>query len=252
MTLNPLSMRLRSLTLAVAALALAGCGEQDEPGTGPRPGATGRIRFVNALSNATAASRPLNVTVDGVVLAANLGYAASAPSGAAAPYFPALAGEHQLLVQRTADTTAHLLERTFPVTAGQDLTLVALEAQDGTVSLITRGDDANAAPTSGVKIRVTHAARSAGGTLDVYVTPSTVTNIANIPPQVQGMSFTSSTDYLAADAGSYTIRFTLGGTKTVLATATTGALANGAVRSVFVLDAAAGGTPLTTLVLIDR
>jgi hypothetical protein len=246
-------VRSRLVPLAAAALALAACGEQDEPGDPLSPtGPTGRIRFVNAVSNATAAQRPVNVRVGDLPLIANLAYGAATPGTAAVPYYAALAQQHTFLVRRTADTTVTVVQGNVTVPAGEDLTVIAVRDLLGAPQLIATNDAGNDAPTTGVKIRVRHVAPSAGGTVDVYVTANTVTNITNIAPTVQGVSFTSASDYLTLAAGNYTVRLTLGGTKTVLLTANLGALANGAVRSVLALDAAAGGTPLTSLVLVDR
>jgi hypothetical protein len=246
----------RLLGLAAVVLALAACGEQDEPGDPLSPtGPTGRIRFVNAVTNAIAAQRPVNVRVGELPLIANLGYGAAVPGTATVPYYAALAQQHAVDVRRTADTTATVFSGNFTVPEGEDITLVLVRNAAGATAapeLQSISDADNTAPSAGVRLRFLHMAPSAGGTLDVYVTPNTTVDLTNLTPRFAGVSPRTATAYLDQAAGNYTVRFTLGGTKTVLLTVNLGALPNGAVRSVFALDAAAGGTPLTSLVLIDR
>lgn len=245
----------RTLLAAASLVLLAACGEQDEPGDPLSPtGPTGRLRFVNAITNATTAQRPVNVRVGDLQLIANLGYGAAVGGTATVPYFPALAQEHSLLVQRTADTTVHVLERTFTVNVNEDQTLIAVRngpAADAAPTLVLLSDTDNAANASSIRARIVHVAPSQGN-VDVYFTPATVTNITTIAPAAPNVAPRTSTAYLTADPGSYTIRVTPAGSKTVLLTINTGALAAGAVRTYLALDAAAGGTPLTSLALVDR
>jgi len=238
-------MRFRVIVLASAVAALAACGTDEIGPTGFEPTEpTGRIRFVHAISDPPRASA-VNVTVDGVPLGVNMAYGALAP---ATLYYPAYAGNRQFAVRRTADTTVHLLDAAVAVAANTDHTVIAVGGATATALVLT---DNNAAPAAGsVKVRAVNAA-TAAGSVDVYITAPGA-SIATIAPTFANLAPRAASGYLERAAGAIQVRFTTAGTKTVVRDVSLGTVASGAIRTVVLLEAAAGGTPLTSAVLTDR
>lgn len=237
-------MRVRTFALVSAAIALTACGTDEVGPTGFEPNQpTGRIRFVHAISGTT----PVNVTVDGVPLGVNLAYAATAPAPPTL-YYPAYVGNRQFEVRRTADVSVLLLDADVPVAANADHTVIGIGPGNPAALVLT---DNNTAPAAGnVKIRAVNAA-TVTGNVDVYVTAPGA-DIAAIAPTFAGVAPRAASGYLERAAGAIQVRFTTAGTKTVVRDVSLGTLAAGAIRSVVLLEAAAGGTPLTSAVLTDR
>jgi hypothetical protein len=238
-------MRARFFALLSVAVALAACGTDEVGPTGFEPNQpTGRIRFVNAISGTT----PVNVTVDAVPLGVSIAYAAAAPAPPTL-YYPAYAGNRQFAVRRTADTSAHLIDAAVPVVANADHTVIGVGTATTATALVLT--DNNTAPAAGnVKIRAVNAATAAGN-VDVYVTAPGA-DITAIAPTFAGVAPRAASAYLERSAGAIQVRFTTAGTKTVVRDVALGTLAAGAIRTVVLLEAAAGGTPLTSAVLTDR
>jgi len=105
-------------------------------------------------------------------------------------------------------------------------------------------------PAAGqVKLRVIHAAPAAAG-VDVYATaPGADINTAT--PVLTNVAFRAVSDYLVVPAGTYQIRVTPTGTKTVAIDAEL-ALGAGQIRTVVATDAPGGGAPLAPVVLNDK
>ena len=244
--IRALAVRSGFFALLSAAVALAACGTDEVGPTGYEQNQpTGRIRFLHAITGTTA----VNVTVDGVPLGASIAYAGTAPAPAAALYYPAVAGNRQFAVRRTADTTARLLDAAVPIAANTDHTVIAVGSAAAATALTLA--DNNAAPAAGnVKIRAVNGATAAGN-VDVYVTAAGA-DITAIPPTFAGVAPRAASGYLERAAGAIQVRFTTAGTKTVVRDVALGTVAAGAIRTVVLLEAAAGGTPLTSAVLTDR
>jgi hypothetical protein len=234
-------MRLRALCIAAAAVALAAC-ETDE-GNGPLAptGAFGRVRFVNAVPDAAVGA--LNASLEGIPFAAGLA------AGAATPYQPVYTGERALVVRRTADTAAVLLNAPFTVVDGGAYTVVAA-GRAANVAPVVLTDSVTIAPTDSARVRVAHLSPS-GGPVDVYLT-TTSASIATVAPAVAGLPYQSAAPYLRVPNGRIRIRVTAAGTKTVAADDTTNVLAAGQIRTVLVLDRAGGGAPPRVVTLTDR
>jgi hypothetical protein len=240
-------MRFRFIALVSVAAALAACGTDEVGPTGFEPNEpTGRIRFVHAISDPPRASA-VNVTVDGVPLGVNLAYAAPAPAPPTL-YYPAYAGNRQFAVRRTADTTVHLLDQAVPIAANVDHTVIAVGST--MITALVLADD-NTPPAAGnVKLRAVNAATAAGN-VDVYITAPSA-DILTIPPTFAGVAPRTASDYMERSAGTVRVRFTTAGTKIVVRDIEIATLAAGAIRTVVLLEAAAGGPPLTSAVLTDR
>lgn len=240
-------MRFRLIALVSAAAALAACGTDDLGPAGFEPTQpAGRIRFLHAISDPPRASA-INVTVDGVPLGVNLAYAAPAPAPPTL-YYPAYAGNRQFAVRRTADTTVRLLDQAVPIAENVDHTVIAVGAATVTALVLT---DNNTAPAVGnIKVRAVNAATAAGN-VDVYITAQGA-SIAAIPPTIAALAPRTASAYVERTAGAFQVRFTTAGTKTVVRDISIAAVAAGGIRTVVLLEAAAGSTPLSSAVLTDR
>lgn len=244
-------MRFHLSALASVVLALGACSTDEIGPTGYDPNQpAGRIRFVHAISDPARASA-VNVTVDGVPLGVSIAYGGTAPAPATALYYPAYAGNRQFAVRRTADTSVHLLDAAVPVAANVDHTVLAVGSTTITALVLT---DNNTPPAgSNVKVRAVNATTAAAGaaSVDVYVTAAGA-DILTIPPTFAGLARGAASAYIERAAGTVQVRFTTAGTKTVVRDVSIASLAAGAIRTVVLLEAAAGGTPLTSAVLTDR
>lgn len=226
----------------LTAFAVAGC-DPDAASTGPTfAGATGRLRIVSATPDPARTDR-VNVVVDGVPVAVSVAY------GTGTAYIPMTAASHQVSVRRTADTTVSVLAQSVTVAANTDHTLLTTGTGTGIQGTLLTDD--NAAPATGqIRVRLVNASPSAPS-VDVYLTGATA-DILTATPTVSALAFRGASAYQATAAGSYRLRVTTAGTKTVILDQTLAAVAAGGVRTVVVLDRAAGGAPLTSAVLVDR
>jgi hypothetical protein len=242
-------MRARFGTVLVAtafATLAAACGERDVGPTGVSPTeAFGRVRFVNAVANATTADR-VNVTVDGVPMAVNLAYG-TAP---VPPYNAAYGGNRRFVVTRTAQPTVTVLDAQVAITADTSQTVYAALAGTAANTFVTL-DNLELPTGSQVKLRAVHLAPSMGN-VDVYVTAPNA-DISTATPQFANVGVRSATNYLTLARGTYQVRFTTAGTKTVLlsTTVTPPAGTTPFIRTVVALDPQTG-TALTSAVLSDR
>ena len=247
-------MSCRLLTLLIATAMSVACDKRVVGPTGVESTQPfGRLRFVNAVSDATIADQ-VNVIVEGTVFAANLAFAGVAPptpnAAPAAPvlYFPIYEGSRQLAVRRTSDTSVHVLDATIQIAANTDQTVFAVKQGGSVVSLLVT-DDNTAPPRDSVKLRVIHLAQSAGN-VDVYVTAPNA-SIATTAPTFANVAPGTVSTYLPRLAGASQIRFTAPGSKTAILTVTTPALVAGAIRTIVSLDPQTG-TALAGGTLTDR
>jgi hypothetical protein len=229
--------------VAFATLAAA-CGERTVGPSGVSPTeAFGRVRFVNAVANATTADR-VNVVVDGVSLGVNLAYAG------VTPYNAAYGGNRRFVVTRTADEAVTVLDAPVAITADTSQTVYAT-LQGTAASAFVTLDNLELPTGSQVKLRAVHLAPSMGN-VDVYVTAPNA-DITSATPQFANVAPRSATGYLTLARGTYQVRFTTAGTKTVQLSATVTPPAGTAplIRTVVALDPQTG-TALTSAVLTDR
>ena len=126
----------RPLTHAavLAAVLAAACGTKDAADPLEPSGATGRVRFVNVITDTTRGR--VNAILEGVPFGVNLTYGlstpATLPAPSTAPYAPVLTGARALVLRRTADTTVVVATLPFSVDAGQDRTVYAVGGRAGT------------------------------------------------------------------------------------------------------------------------
>jgi hypothetical protein len=225
---------------AFAALTAA-CGERDVGPTGVSPTeAFGRVRFVNAVTNAAT----VNVSVDGVPMGVNLAYGSSTTG--ATVYNPAYGGNRRFLVTRTADPTVTVLDAQVAITADTSQTVYAT-TQGATVNTFVTLDNLELPTGSQVKLRAVHLAPNMGN-VDVYVTAPSA-DITTATPQFANVAPRSATNYLTLGRATYQVRFTTAGTKTVLlsATVTPPAGTTPIVRTVVALDPVTGTAPISAV-----
>ena len=129
---------LKRMLAAVACVATAACGTKEAPGPLEPTGPTGRVRFVDMITDTTRGR--VNAILEGLPFGVNLTYGqstpATLPSPSTANYSAILAGNRTMLLKRTADTTALIATITFTVNADGDQTVYAIGGANG--SAITR------------------------------------------------------------------------------------------------------------------
>lgn len=225
--------------LVAVAVAAAGCGEDGEAPTAAP--AVGRLRFVHASPD-TARAKTVDVQVAGVPVSAAMAYKA------ATSYILVLEGQREVVFRKAADSTT-VFSLTLAVSASTDYTL--LSTGIGTdLSPLTVADTNTAPAGDSVKIRVVHAAPTAGN-VDVYITTPTASLTAETP-DASNVPFRAASGYFTLGVGTHRVRLTPAGTKTVSLDVSTPSLTKGQIRTVVALDKAGGGVPLTSATLADR
>ena len=224
--------------LLLLGLGAAAC-DDDDPAA---PAQKARVRFFHTAPGTGA----VNFRVDGAALATNVELAAAPAPGA---YYTVDAGSRAFSVRAGTGTT-DLATKTAALKADASHTVILSKEQAG-VALVVLADT-NTAPAAGkARLRLVHAAPSAAGAVDVYVTAPNA-DLAAATPSASNVAFEAASKYLELAAGTYQVRLTATGTKTVTLDAGNVTLAEGQVRTTAALDAAAGGAPLRAVVLQDR
>ena len=226
-----------SRTFAIAAtmaLALGACDDDDV--TSPNPVA--RLRAIHASPDAPA----VDIYVDGQRVAANVAYRSTTN------YLEVPAGSRNVQV-RAAGTTTIVIDANLTVGAGVDYTVVAAGRVANIAPLVLT--DTNTTPAAGnVRVRLVHGAPTAGN-VDIYVTAPNA-DLAGIAPTLAGVPFRGVSPYLSVPAGSYRVRITPAGSKTVAIDSGTLALTAGVIRTGIALDNAGGGAPFVAQVYADN
>jgi uncharacterized protein DUF4397 len=253
-------MTVKSIGFSAAlALVSVACGTKEAPGPIEPTGATGRVRFVNLITDPTRV--PVNAILESVPFGVNLAYSgttpASLPAPATATYSAILVGGRTLVLKRTADTSVTVGTINFTVADGADLTVYATGGTGGAAitSLVTT--DANPVPTaSQVEFRIVNMSPTAGP-LDVFVT-AVGADLSTATPTAANLAYQAASAYVVLAPGTYQVRAVPAGTAPVLratsvvVTVSPPALAGGTGRTVVIADRAAGGAPITGFVLTDR
>jgi hypothetical protein len=225
-------MQIRTpMLLALAGIVTAGCSDANDPNS------EAQVRALHAA--ATVAN--VDVLVGGTVQAPNISYRAESQ------YRAVGAGKQKVQVRQNGTTTA-LVESEPTLTDGAKYTIVVVKSEGNTSFLLLR-DDAEAPPSGKAKLRVVNVAPAAPK-VDVYVTAPGA-NLANATAAATNLDQNAATQYAALSAGTYQLRFTSPGTKTVLYDAGNVVLAAGQTRTLVIVDKNGGGTPLEKVVLAD-
>lgn len=202
---TPRTPRTLSLLLATSALLATTACDDDDPVT---PVQQGRVRVLHAIGNGPA----VDVRVDDQALT---GYT-NVAFKAASPYRAVAAGTRDFAIRQTGQATNLLTLADRAIAGGTDYTLVALGRSGGAGPLAPAlrliADQAN--PGAGqATIRLLHASPSAGA-VDVYVTAPDA-DLADEQPDASNVAFNANPTSVSLPAGTYRIRITPTGTKTV-------------------------------------
>lgn len=220
-----MKLRLVSVPL-VAILILAACGD-DEGQT--------RVRAVH-LSPGTPA---VDVLVNGDVIASGMGYAGSTG------YEAASSGASEIIV-RSSVAGETLLDLTPTLDEDTDYTLIAANTTAAIEGLFLV-DDNSEPETSKIKMRLVHAAPSAGN-VDIWITSPGESLRA---PTFSNVAFATVSAYLELPDTPLQVRAAPTGTTNIIIDSGSIDLTRGEIVTVIARDAAAGGAPYGTLVLKD-
>ncbi len=245
--------------LAALAVVAVGCGTKEAAGPLEPSGPTGRVRFVNLVTDP--ARNPVNAILESVPFGVSLGYTATTPatlpSPATANYSAILTGNRSLVLKKTADTSVTVATISFAVGTGEDRTVYATGGTGGGAVTSFLTTDGNPVPTSSqVELRIVNMSPSAGA-LDFFVTAPNA-DLSTATPAAANVAYQGISPYIVLAPGTYQVRAVPAGTApaarstSVSVTINNLALAGGTGRTVVTGDSAAGSTPITAFVLTDR
>jgi hypothetical protein len=238
-----LRLKMRGAAALLLGLGLAACGDS---GTGPTGGTgTAQMRLMNAAVGAPA----LDLLIGGKLVAGGVQFESSSA-------LASVPGGSQTLVIRRTGETATLSTKQVNITDGAKYSVVAagtLAAISLTPALVpdtgvAKPDRANIRFINiGVDVPTDSANIPPAVLLDVYVTaPGADLNAAS-PRFSQDARYSSYSSILYFDPGTWVVRYTTAGTKTVVATSVSIPIAAGEVKAV-TLQKAAGGAFTTSVV----
>jgi uncharacterized protein DUF4397 len=228
-------MKLKLLTLLLAASALTAACSDDDNNTGPEGQA--RVRVVHASPDAPA----VDVLVDDAAALSNVDYLT------ASDYVELADGAHNVKVN-AAGTSTTVIDADVDLADGTDYTVIASGLLESIQPIVLEDD--NSTPAAGTaRVRAIHGAPSAPA-VDVYVTAPGA-DLEAASPALSNVAFGDVADYLEVPAGDYQVRVTPAGTKTVVIDSGALTLTSGQVRSAIAVDAPGGGAPFDLLILDD-
>ncbi len=251
--------RLKAGVLGCLVVILAACGTTEAPGPLEPSGATGRVRLVNLITDATRGL--VNASLEGVSFGAGIGYAVSSPallaSPSAAPYAAVLAGSRAFVLKRTADTTVTVATLSFNVAAGEDRSVYAIGGVGGSAVTGFVTTDANTvAAATETRLRVVQLSPTAGA-VDVFIT-AVGADLSAATPAVTSLAYQTASVYLTVAPGTYQIRAVPAGTApadraaSVSINLASAAFAGATGRTIVLADNNVGGAPMRAFVLSDR
>jgi hypothetical protein len=248
-------------TSFIAALALFGaaCGTKEASGPLEPGGPTGRVRFVNLVTDP--ARVPVNAILENVPFGVSLGYGATTPATLPSPsnanYSAILSGTRSLVLKKTADTTVVVGTINLTITDNTDITVYATGGTGGTPVTFVVSTDLNPVPTaSQVEVRIVNVSPAAGA-IDVFVTAPNA-DLSGATPTASSSGAPDPLNYVVFAPGTYQVRAVPAGTApalrstSVVLTLNNVVLTGGTGRTIVIADRAAGGAPITGFVLSDR
>jgi Domain of unknown function (DUF4397) len=228
-------MKLKLLTLVLAASALTAACSDDDDNTGPESQA--RVRVVHASPDAP----NVDVLLDDAKVLSDVPYLTSSA------YLETSEGDHNLKVN-AAGTATTAIDADVTLADGTDYTVIASDLVAEITPIVL--EDNNTAPAAGnARVRAIHGAPSAPA-VDIYVTAPGA-DLEAATPVLTGVAFGDVADYLEVPAGEYQVRVTVTGTKIVAIDSGALTLESGQVRTAIAVDAPGGGAPFDLLVLAD-
>ena len=229
---------IRKPTLALALLAsiaVAACDDDDDV---TAPGTTAQLRVVHASPDAP----NVDVLVDNASVLTNV------PYKTASSYLAVASGSRNLKVRAAGGTTT-VIDQNATLASGTFYTVLAT-GRVASIAPVMLTDDQTAPASGNVRLRLVHGSPTAGN-VDIYVTAPTA-DIATATPTITSVAFRAVSNYLEVPAGTYRVRITPAGTKTVAIDANNVALTAGQVRTAVAVDAPGGGAPLGAILLADK
>jgi|SRR5688500_1880077 len=266
MTINSIIRRVRVTdsvklgVLCIAAAAVTACSTTSAPDGITPTGATGRVRLVNLITDATRGR--VNASLEGVVFTVDLTYAVAAPANlpapATAPYAAVYTGNRAFVLKRTADTTVTVATLNFTVGDGEDRSVYAIGGAGGSAITGFVTTDTNPAAAAGeTRLRIVNMSPTAGA-VDVFVTAAGA-DLATATPRASGLAYQAASAYFTVAPGTYQVRAVPAGTAAAnrnaavtINLAATPALPSGTGRTIVLADNATGGLPLRAFVIVDR
>jgi hypothetical protein len=206
----------------------AGCGSN----TG-----SSEIRFLNASPDAPPLDFKDNNSTEatGVAYLGSTAYAATDSGTHSFQFVDSSTGNTLLAPQLTLDSDTHY-------------TVVASNFVGSLQSVLYT--DESSAPSAGLfEVRLINVAPT-GGNVDLYVT-GVGDDIGGIEPDAASIPFGGASGFLTKEIGSYEVRITAAGTKTVVGDSGPLTFTGSTVRTVVAADAPGGGAPIGLSVLND-
>lgn len=170
----------------------------------------------------------------------NTQIAAALPYGSASSYAQVSSSSHTVALTPAGQDKTILYKQVVEFFTNTNSTLIAVNPASSIAEYVLTDDNTQPDPGD-FKLRMVHASPSAG-VVDVYVTLPSV-DITTVPATFRNLSYQSSEAYLQLTAGSYETRFTVAGTKTVIADTAAVTYAVGNISTVALADAPSGGAP---------
>lgn len=229
-------MRMSRFSFALLALvaAASACSDDDDSNG---PSGTSYVRVVHASPDAP----NVDVLVEDSLVLENVSY------GTASDYLDVASGNRNVKVRATG-TALNAINADVNLRRDSSYTVLAAGALADIAPIVLQ-DDLTLPGTGNVKLRLVHAAPTAGN-VDIYVTApdadlaTTTATVANVP-------FGAGTAYLEVAAGQYRIRVTPTGTKTVAIDTGSLTLTSGTISTGVAVEAEGGGAPYGALLLSD-
>jgi len=249
----------RHLALGAFATLLAACGTKEAADPLQPTGPTGRVRFVNLITDVTRGR--VNAILEGLPFAVDLTYAVSAPANLPAPstanYAAVYTGNRAFVLKRTADTTVTVATLNFTVNENEDRTVYAIGGAGGSAVTGFVTTDLNPAPVATqTRVRIVNMSPTAGP-IDVFLTAVNA-DLATVTPSAATLAYQGASTYLTLAPGTYQFRAVPAGTAAAARAAAVTisipsvALVGGTGRTIVTADNNVGGSPLRAFVLSDR
>jgi len=197
-----------------------------------------RLKVLHGSPDAPA----VDILVDGNTVVNGLSYSQSTDS------LPVDAGSRNIAVNVAGSSTT-VIGATLALAENTGYLIVASNRVANIAPIVATIDSVR--PAAGkAKVRVLHGAPGAPA-VDVYVVAAG-DSIATLTPVLSGVPFGAISGYLEVPAGTYDVKVTVAGTKTVAIEALSFSIAEGFLGTVAALDAVGGGAPFSLSVLDER
>lgn len=239
MTLSVIRSHLRVRGLAVFGMAaglVAVSGCKVDNALGPTNNQA-IVQFINAANSYATA----DLFVDGVDALPGLPYGQGSSIYVNAPTTP------RSFAIRSAPDTTTLASSQLVVANNKTYALILTQHTSG-AGLLVLPDTASVPPVNSIGLRIVNVSPAAGA-VDVYITGADSTTLTT--PVATNIRFEGVMNYQTVGVGGVHLVITATGTKTVLLDVNATKLTTGQVRTIVVIDADAGGLPITWLAIPD-